>query len=349
MKKTFVQLQELYSELGRRSEDSPTAGNPCGECFSCCQAKNIRSHRVSALELDFLEESVGKEKTDRFRDYIARKKDGEGKLLYDSCPNYESGCTVHLYRPYSCRMYGVFRTDRQRLIAHCVFQDSVKVLPHKQERELLPGNITLQKLMVDYLLSSGTTDELREVDFQEHESDPASLGTYYLSLSEFEKAAQVLEGVVKDDPHNPLYLWELAQAYESLDRREEALTHLLTATQLEPSNATYLLGLANCLFFLGRPQEAANPYFRVTQLNPKHVSAHGMLGVCLFNLGLWKEASMLFDATLELETEPSIFRFQYAELLRRTGDLDRARAMYISALECPLTAKDAEAYTSLGL
>lgn len=344
MKKSFVQLQELYADLSRGGEECEGGENPCGDCYSCCQAKNMQFHRVSPLEFDYLEEMVGKDKTDRFRVYISRRRDERGELIYEVCPNYgEGGCTVHLYRPYSCRMYGTVRTDRQKLIAHCVFKDSVKVIPHEEEKELLPENKRLQKIMVEHLLTSGAVDELHDFEFDEKNTDPASLGTYYLSLGDYERAAKMLEIAARESPDEPLYAWELSQAYEGLDRREDALPHLVAATRREPENATYQQGLANCLLLLGRVVEAVEVYEQVCRLNPSHVSAHGMLAIGYVNQGRVPEAVQTFQKALSLETEPTIYRFQFAQLLHRLGEMEAAKILYEAALDCPFTARDAEA------
>lgn len=347
MKKSFLQLQELYVDLSCGDGEPASVENPCGDCYSCCQAQNMQFHRVSPLEFDYLEEMVGKDKTDRFRAYISRRRDERGNLRYPVCPNYgEHGCTVHQYRPYSCRMYGTIRTDRQKLIAHCVFKDSVKVIPHEQEKDLLPHNRRLQKIMVEHLLTSGAVDELHPVEFDEETTDPASLGTYYLSLGDYKRAAQALEKAVEEQPDEPLYAWELSQAYEGLERREDALLFLQEATLREPDNATYQQSLANCLLLLGRVGEATGVYETVCQLNPSHVSARGMLAIGYVNLGRIQEAVYAFQRTLTLETEPTIYRYQFAQLLHRLGEVEAARSLYQAALECPFTERDAQAALS---
>lgn len=343
MKKTFVQLQELFSQLSSCAGNSTTDVNPCGECNSCCHAETMKFHKVSPLEFDYLEEMVGKKKTDRFRDYIKRKKDSYGGLLYEVCPNYgEGGCTVHDYRPYSCRMFGSYRTDREKMPSYCVFKDTAVVIPHEERLDLLPGNRELQKLLVDYFLEGGVEDDFQDSEFDESTADLPTLATYYLSKGEYEKAVPVLEYVVVNRPDEAIHKWQMAEAYEGCGRREEALVYFQQAVEMAPDNATYQAELAGCLFWLGRGEEAAGHYQLACELNPKRASVHGMLGICHMNAGRLVEADQCFRRALGCEQQPTIFRYQFAQLLYRQGQTEDARELFELALECPHTANDAE-------
>lgn len=338
MRESFVSLQELYSNL---KFDIHLEGNPCGDCFACCSAENMTIHKVGALEMDYLEQMVGKEKTDLFRAYVARETDDNGELVHKTCPNYDGKkCTIHTYRPYSCRLYGMVRTDAQTLIPGCVFEDKVAVIPAESETELMPGHKELAKLQVDYLLRYGAGSEPVGVSGKPTTTDPISLGNYYLSQGEFEEAVEVMEAADRE-AFSGVALWALGQAYQGVERYQDSLECYREAVGREPDNPTFLFDLGTCLYCMGRWQEAAEAFEKAVELNPERASAHGMLGVCRLGSGDPELAQQSFEQCLEKESDPTVFRFQLARLLHGKGRLEEARTAYRLALECPITAEDA--------
>ena len=303
------------------------------------------THKVSTMEFDFLEANVGKDKTEKFRRFIARERDDAGELVFTLCPNHDgSGCTVHQYRPYSCRMYGNYRVQGEMLVSHCVFRESVVVLEKKRVKELLPHHGELDELLLNYTLyeSSQTTQSLDVPSGVTEFKDIVSFASYHLSREEFALALGPLEEAVKESPDG-MSFWFLAQAYEGLGRQDEALTCFEKAIELKPMNPSFHNSYANCLYFAGQRDAAQRAFQKTHELDPERSTVLGLLGTIHAEKGEYKEAIETYEKCLEKERVPSVFRFQLAYLYYFHGDKTKVRAMLTLALECPLTKESAEA------
>jgi Tfp pilus assembly protein PilF/Fe-S-cluster containining protein len=340
----YVSMDELYQKVDSQLESFE--GNPCGDCNSCCTTTHIREQKVSPLEFDYLEKNVGKEKTDRFRSYVSRARGADGELLFTVCPNHsENQCSVHPFRPYSCRLYGQFRADSEPLIAHCAFRDTVKVVPKAQEKDHLPGSRELQNLMVDYALhysevnptrsSSSATAQTENMTFLE-------LGTFQLSQGLFQEAVSNLEAAVKSES-TALGQWLLGQAYEGVDQNAAAEAGYRMSIAMQKGNPRFHLYLGNLLMKLGRYEEAQHPLRQALELDPNLSLAAGVLGFVYAQLGDIESAINAYEVCLSKETEPTVFRLQLGLLYREKGLEERAVLLLEAARECEYTKADAEA------
>ena len=343
MKRFYIALDELYGEL---QTALPTFNsNPCGECYSCCKATVMGKHNVTPLELAYLESKVGKEKTDRFRLYVRHAKNEEGELLYPVCPNYDDGgCTVHPYRPYSCRLYGHFRTDAETLVSHCVFGDTVKVIPARSARKEYPIHEALSDLAVDFTLHNQPPEEQVKISYQNEDQFESEYerASYYATQERYAEAAAVLEKM-PESAHGHLYHNLLGMCYSGLQRHQEAALQYAHVVDLMPENAQAFLDLGGALLFAGKVEQAREALQEALQLQPSRSLIWGLLGMSYTLQERYAEALPYFQGAVESETDPSNFRLELARCCRRVGREAEARKWYEAALENEFTADAARA------
>lgn len=142
----FVALAELYSSL-----DDQLAGgdqdNPCGECRECCTGSGLNKHNVTALEIDYIRRNEGAEAIQEFRRFL--KRDGE----VDVCPYFDEeiwGCGIYTSRPFSCRLFGHYRSEDSQLPQVCVFRGQEQIFSGHSYYESVPQAVQLRTLVRRY-------------------------------------------------------------------------------------------------------------------------------------------------------------------------------------------------------
>lgn len=331
MKKFYTQVTEIYEKVARVLPSFE--GNPCGQCKSCCQATYITRHQVSELELATMEQHLGKERVALFRRYIAREQDPSGRLRFEDCPMLdEKGCSIHPYRPMSCRLYGHFRSDDTELISHCVFRGKEMVIPKAELRRHQPGLSELNELAAEYA-SHFPAQSIETKNLQENpHGDLADRASYLLAHQRHREALEILEPLIKQDD-SPSVRLLLGLAYDGLGDYAKAAAAYRFALEVSPSNPQLHLYLGSSLYYSGKNQEAKEAFSTAVDLAPEHQMAVGFLGLSNFALGCFDEARRAFARAVQLEDEPSLFRFQLGQACERCGRPDDAVMAYTMALE----------------
>lgn len=340
MKKLYVAVEELY---GRVTEQLPQVeGNPCGDCRSCCHAANMISHSVSRLELAYLGENIGQDRADLFRRFLDREKDGEGHLVFPACPLLnERGCSAHIYRPLSCRLYGHYRSDETKLIDHCVFRGKEIAVPAKDQKKLMPGTQEMTLLALDY--ASYFPPELKEKERADWTPQTdLEKAADFMKVGDYAAATPILEGLLTQED-SALLNEMLAGCYQGVGLFPQAAERFSRALVHQPENPQlhYRLGAAH--FLAQNFDRARTSLGRSLELVPDNPTAQGLLGFVHRLQNRHEEAAPLLEAAVKAETQPGPYRLQLAFAQHNLGQLEEARKSYTMALEFAPTQADAQA------
>lgn len=302
-------------------------------------------HHVSGLEFDFIESKVGSEKTDDFRRYIDRETDDQGELVFSLCPNYgeDVGCTIHEIRPYSCRMYGHYREDNTDIVAHCVFRDTVKVVQADKVRTEMPYQARLTSLLVEYSSYHAPPTEDIEVDpeLEENLETDREKAIFYLAQGRDEEAKTILEPLARDSS-DPVILASLGRSYQGVGDYKSAAAPFQRVLQLQPDNPRAHYELGSNFVMAGQHEEAKQPLLSSLELEPGNAMASGFLGMIYATEGNADKALEYYERAMSLETYPTAFRFQLAQVYFSLQRRDDAERMFTAALECEFTAEQAK-------
>ncbi len=340
MKTFFTELETLYEEV--TAALPRVEGNPCGDCRACCSVR-LKVHWVPRLEIDYLNEKIGPERTELFRRYLDREVDEEGEFRFEYCPLLEDyGCSIHPYRPYSARMYGFYRSEDRELLPECLFRGTETVVPAAQLAFRAPHSLRFLKLVLDYeAATNGEDPELLEAQAKLQELTLDRV--FFLQANQqHQEALEQLQDLLQKSQNDPLLHQVAGELHEALNNRVAAVEAFSDAVALDPSNAEVWYRLANNLFFTGRVEQALNSAERASSLMPESSKVHGFLGFIKQQQGDLNGARDLYRWAVSSETEPGPYRFQLGFILHQLGNLDAARKALESALDFAPTKTMAE-------
>jgi len=121
-------------------------------------------------------------------------------------------------------------------------------------------------------------------------------------------------------------------AYQQLGQQDEALRYLGKAVRLNPGNREALTHLGNLHTSREEWVEAAQAFRRLTELDASFVGAWCDLATALLKLERYEEAVTCCAKALALDPQHVPSHIQLGVIRRNTGDIDRAEALYRSAL-----------------
>lgn len=348
MKKFFVPVEELY---GRVNASLPRfEGNPCGDCRSCCTAANMHSHQVSRLEFAYLAHHAGQEKADLFERYIRRERDTRGELVFPQCPMLnEFGCSVHRYRPLSCRYYGHFQAEGTEMIAHCVFKGKAKILPADQQRALLPGSAEMTDLAVEYASYFPAQDsDANSLGGREPETEVERVRKE-MAEGNYQSALERLRPLTEKE--SSVALCEMmGGCYRGLGDFPRAVEWFEKACQLSDDNPQLLYQLAGCQFSVGDLDSARGTLERALEMAPERANAKCLLGSIHLMQNNLVEAEHFLREGLAGDSKPGPYHFQLALAQHCLDMVDQAVANYRLALRFEGTREQATvSLNALGL
>jgi len=142
----------------------------------------------------------------------------------------------------------------------------------------------------------------------------------YLRSQVNDKAAAMLEALVKVEEKDPKAHLDLAAVYAATGNRNGAELHYREALLLRPNSASALIGLGNLSLNKGAGQEAISLLRKATRAAPKSPEAHFLLGSAYNRMDRFAEALVALQSTLRLGNEaPEV----YYHLARAYGGLGR--------------------------
>ena len=154
------------------------------------------------------------------------------------------------------------------------------------------------------------------------------LGIVKLQDRDARGAAMLIEMAVQEQPSNPGFHGNLAQAYLALERVDNALAAFRRAAALDPRNPQFAVGAAVCVAMQGGGAEAERELRKVVQDFPGYALAWYNLGNVLRDAGRPLEAADSYRQATRLD---STFADAYNDLghvLHRAGRFDDAEQSY---------------------
>ncbi len=156
------------------------------------------------------------------------------------------------------------------------------------------------------------------------------LGRAKYNENRFGEAVQAFEECLKLDPKNVKAEDNLGLSYEALGRVEDALKAYRTAIEWQdgPASKNYrpYLDLGNLLVSLDRPAEALPVLQSAALLETSDASVHRQLGKALLHLDRPADARKELETAVKLSPENAPTHFILAQVYRRLGLADLARA-----------------------
>jgi tetratricopeptide (TPR) repeat protein len=280
----FEQLEELYRKL---QDALPAAkGNPCGRCRECCTGSGLTAHNVTGLELDHIAARVGTDRLDVFLSFLAR--DGQ----VDLCPYFDEqiwGCGIYAHRPYSCRVFGHYRSDSTALPSVCVFAGQETIFGQTGYYTTVPLAQELRDLVRAYWPFRAHPFELASAPAVSwsaplaHAGDALDRALLLMGQGKLQEA--LLEFEAADLPSTPYVLYCLSLVFEGLGRFDDASAALRVAKDDAPECVPLWFRLGCNLFAAGRRSEAEEAFLRTLALDSEHALAEGFLGGYYLSLG----------------------------------------------------------------
>lgn len=302
----FRALADLYEALGSELPVSE-ADNPCGSCRECCTGTGLNLHNVTALELDFIESRVGLSKLPSFRRFL--KRDGKVEV----CPYFDEeswGCGIYQVRPFSCRLFGHFRSQESRLPEICVFRGQEKIFETTSYYQAVPQAEALRDLFRKYwpYQANQSIEPNKPVTGEaslEPWGDALDQALFWQARGELQKALETL--AQSDLEQTPYALYCLSLILEGLGLQADAARALEEALGEAPDCAPLHFRLACNFYGCGRLDDAVTHFKRTLDLRPEKTEAWALLGAHYLRQGSLEEARSCLVRALELDPQNSTY------------------------------------------
>ncbi|HPZ09677.1 MAG TPA: tetratricopeptide repeat protein [Candidatus Eremiobacteraeota bacterium] len=301
----FARLEEIYSKAARLLDRG--GKNLCSPCRFCCTYFLI--HGVSQIEYDYIEMKLNEEgRGDSgkiFKDYIRKKRNLYGKLIYEGCPLYDSdkmGCSIYTFRPYSCRFFGFYSPVPEFLF--CPFHRYSITYSVKNFYNIVPLAKEFLELRNSYnIYKSETVKEKVEALYQmgydlyfqgnkenaeiylleallldpNHWKSHFQLSQIYYFRGEISRAINSAEFALKKDHHNIDIKIHLSLLYLQENRIKDSSDMILEVLSKEGENKI-ALGILSYLLYLAGNRESSYIYCqRALSLDPHMPVANTVL------------------------------------------------------------------------
>jgi tetratricopeptide (TPR) repeat protein len=132
-----------------------------------------------------------------------------------------------------------------------------------------------------------------------HQEAYLGLASSYKYLTEYKKAVNILEKLIKIDDKNDKYFYELGVCCLSDGRPEDAIPYLIKAIVLNKENLEAQIQLAIAHELVDEPELSLMIYNKLIETNPEFLKAYYNKGAMLMGMGNFSEASKVFFALLK--------------------------------------------------
>lgn len=141
-------------------------------------------------------------------------------------------------------------------------------------------------------------------------------------------SAEILKELIKMEPNNARYHYNLAEALFYLNNEEESILEYNKAIELDPQNAYFHYSFANSLEALKKYKEAIEEYQITIKLEPEDSFNHYCLATCLTKFGHNEDAVREYRKAIELELDDITYHATLARLLHDMKRYSEALAEY---------------------
>lgn len=179
------------------------------------------------------------------------------------------------------------------------------------------------------------------------EDEEASLyvGVHYLSLSDFETAAQTFRAIISKNPQAYDAYNNLGVALANLGQSQEAVKAFRSAIDINIQCAEAQCNLGAWLAIQGNHLEAIKAYRCTINLNPRIFQAHNNLGASLKELGLFQESIEACRDAIRINPNVASVYFNLGTSLVGSEQYEDAIEAYQNVIY--LNSQDAEASLNL--
>ncbi len=199
----------------------------------------------------------------------------------------------------------------------------------------VPGAADLQVVAGDYVLLKDYPDADKWFTKALEWNPNDVLGWYYLGRTKynenrFEDAIRAFERCLQLDPHNVKAEDNLGLSYEGLNRIEEASAAYQTAIKWQADaaekNAGPFLDLGSLLVETGRAAEGLPHLLEAVRISPEDYRTHRQLGKAYTRLNDLGKARVELEKAVELAPQNAPVQFMLAQVYRKQGLMDKAKA-----------------------
>ncbi|WP_077334193.1 beta-barrel assembly-enhancing protease [Vibrio ruber] len=149
----------------------------------------------------------------------------------------------------------------------------------------------------------------------------------YLDNKQYDKAAPILERLLKADPQNNFYLDATSDLYIGQDKPKQAIQLLAQALKQSPHNSVLTINYANALMAAKQYQRAVQTLQRYTHNHPEDSNGWSILSQASNHMGNQQEeyAARAELFALKADWDQAIQYYTRASQLAKLGSLEQAR------------------------
>ena len=122
-----------------------------------------------------------------------------------------------------------------------------------------------------------------------------------------------------------------AQLYERFQQHNEALAEYALLIKLDPRNGDYHYQIGQLFEQTNKTEQAINHYRQAIGLSPKHAAAHAALGLLLFKSKMLTEAKQEIATALSLEPDNTTALYYQGRMLRESREYAQALTAFEKA------------------
>jgi Flp pilus assembly protein TadD len=189
-------------------------------------------------------------------------------------------------------------------------------------KEAVVAHFAAQYLKKSLQAVVSVDDEEIQVLVVPKDSDPFEFVLMLLQSGRIAEAVPYLEALVKVDPGNVQYLYNLGIAHSELGHFDEAVIRLKRVVALDPMHAHAWTGLGVAYQRMHKPEKALEPMRRAVEADPSDGYSHRNYGAMLLQAGRNEEGlSHMRQARQALPHDPQAV-YGLAAALDRVGGED---------------------------
>ncbi len=154
----------------------------------------------------------------------------------------------------------------------------------------------------------------------------------YISFKNFEKATEIFDKILEDDPDNIVAIYGIGSVYQAMGDFKNAETYLRKTLTLQPTHVDALNGLGYLYAQQGKNLDEAEALIkRALEKSPENGAYLDSLGWVFFKQGKFAEAvDTLESANQQLPDSVEIL-MHLGDAYSKTGELEKARSVWQQA------------------
>ncbi len=158
-------------------------------------------------------------------------------------------------------------------------------------------------------------------------------GTYALQQRDFQKAQELFEKVIANDPDYKGAHFSLGIALTARNDIPDALNAFRKEEKVSPDDSRSYQAVASYLTQLGRPEEAIAEWRKLLTVDPSNHTAASTLGGLLYREEKYAEAVSVLESAVKTSPSSAGLQFQLGNAYLKTDQNDKATASFRQAVE----------------